>query len=685
LPKKMGGETTIASDDPLIPPPSAMKKAGGGGKHAQVSFRRSDSSKTSLPSLQGHLMRTNKKKDPFQYYEVLEILGDGSMGSVCKVKKRKSAVGGSARKSYVQLQRRSSLARILPCLSFCLPGNAQEETKSGVLVVADDDDVSLHQSDASVDTSSEFSRGSAIGQSESNQHKNSTNRTNSEHSTMVSFSAKYGVVYALKSIILDQVMNDTFIMELQNEIALLRTLDHPNICKAIETYEFKNQMYLVLELCSGGDLYCRDPYDEAQARHIVNSIMDACAFMHRKQITHRDLKYENIMFASPTSPNVKIIDFGLSKKYCVDEILSQTVGTVYTMAPEVIQGNYGELCDVWSIGVLAFMLLSSSLPFFGETRRDVIKRIMKGRFNFKTRRWKGVSQEAKDFVTSLLVYDVNNRPSCADALTHEWFRGDNPNASAERVVSSAVMDRVQGTIQTFAGYTKLKKLALYVIAHKSSADEIGFLQQLFRNRFDVEKDGVISMKEFKEALSIYSYTENELESIFHAIDIDGGDDIAYSEFLAATIEAHGSIEEDRIAEAFDRLDSDDTGYITVSNLTDFLGKDIPKEYIDEIIKEVDVSNDHRIDYDEFLGLWDGSFDKVLAENLEDVREKRLVRDSVIFQEFEEGMDGAFLEEEDSDKASVGGDTDNSVKSDPSGAGNFFFEKEKEMSIRGVWF
>jgi calcium-dependent protein kinase len=395
------------------------------------------------------------------------------------------------------------------------------------------------------------------------------------------------------------------------------------------------------------------------------------------------------MFASPTSPNVKIIDFGLSKKYLQNETLSQTVGTVYTMAPEVIKGKYGELCDVWSIGVIAFMLLSSSLPFFGKSRLDVVKRIMDGRLSFKSRRWKDVSQQAKNFVTSLLVKDSNHRPSCSAALTHEWFKSQkvsraNSNFSASQVVSSAVMDRVQATIQTFAGYTKLKKLALYVIAHKSSADEIGFLQQLFRNRFDVEKDGVISLDEFKEALSVYSYTDDELEAMFHAIDIDGCDSLAYSEFLAATIEAHGSIEEGRIAEAFDRLDNDDTGYITVSNLADFLGNEVPEEFINEIIEEADVSKDHRIDYDEFLGLWDGNFDKVLAESLKDVREKRVVRCSTFFQALEEGEDGAFLEEEESKVASDGGPKGDSLELAPPGAGKYFFEQEKEKSLHGVW-
>lgn len=632
-------------------------------------------------------MRAHKKRDPFKHYEILKMLGDGSMGSVCKVRKRKSAVGGSARREFVQMQRWASVLRILPCLSFCLPGDGTEETKKGVLVATEtgegEGDSSCRTSATNETSNTGSSVGSAITMSEGKQQQN-------QRSSMISYSRKYGVVYALKTIILSHVSNDTFVKELQNEIAILRTLDHPNICKAIETYEFNNQLYLVLELCSGGDLYSRDPYDEKQARHIVRSILDACTYLHRNNITHRDLKYENIMFASPTSPSVKIIDFGLSKNYFKNERLSQTVGTVYTMAPEVIKGKYDEKCDVWSTGILAFMLLSSSLPFFGKTRRDVIRRIMQGKLNYKARRWNTVSQQAKDFVTSLLVQDLNDRPSCSDALKHEWFWDskvcrDSPNVPATQVISSTVMDRVQATIQTFAGYSKLKQIALYVIAHKSSADEIGFLQQLFRNRFDIEKDGVITLEEFRETLSVYSYTDNEILTMFKAIDIDGCETIAYLEFLAATIEAHGSIEEYRIAEAFDRIDSDDTGFITVSNLVDFLGDDVPQEFIDKVIKEADVSNDHRIDYDEFLGLWDGSFDKILEENLKEVRERRLVQDSLYFEAPDDGEYGEFLEEEESKEDSAGGDNVGTLRPAPPGAGTFFFDKEKEISMRGVWF
>ena len=249
-----------------------MKKASNGthpnGNGRRVSFYDVESSEhseessirsPSFPSLNANLMRSHKERDPFQYYEVMKMVGEGSMGSVCLVKKRESALGGSARRVFVERQKRRKVTSILPCFSFCLPGDSSEETKKGALITSPEEDDTI-----------------------------SSTSSRSKSSAMVDFASDYGVSYALKSIILDHAKNRVFVEELQNETAILRTLDHPNICKAIETYSFKNRLYLVLELCSGGDLYSRDPYDELQARHIVHSILDACAFLHKRNITHRD-------------------------------------------------------------------------------------------------------------------------------------------------------------------------------------------------------------------------------------------------------------------------------------------------------------------------------------------------------------------------------------------------------------
>jgi calcium-dependent protein kinase len=124
-----------------------------------------------------------------------------------------------------------------------------------------------------------------------------------------------------------------------------------------------------MELCNGGDLYARDPYTEDQAARIVSSILGAVAYCHSRGVAHRDLKFENVLFVNDSlHAEVKLIDFGLSKVYGDNPQLTEGVGTIYTMAPEVLKGNYTQSADVWSVGVIAYMLLSSQMPFFGRKR-----------------------------------------------------------------------------------------------------------------------------------------------------------------------------------------------------------------------------------------------------------------------------------------------------------------------------
>ncbi|KAL3935778.1 MAG: hypothetical protein SGBAC_008767 [Bacillariaceae sp.] len=479
------------------------------------------------------------------------------------------------------------------------------------------------------------------------------------------------VPYALKSIHVDRVRDTVYRMELMNEIVILQTLDHPNIVKAIETFDYHNRLYLVLELCSGGDLYSRDPYDEEQACGIVYSIVDAVSYMHSKGITHRDLKFENIMFGHPSTYSVKVIDFGLSRKYAMKEHLHDTVGTVYTMAPEVLKGDYTSKVDMWSIGVIAFMLLSSSLPFYGKNRKQVVRRILRGSFSFKGDRWNRISSAAKDFICKALSKEPHERSSPKEALRLQWLK----RLHSDVPVSWLLMDNVSASIRSFATYGKLKKLALLVVAYKSTDEELGFLRKIFF-KFDITKNGEIGIVEFKEAMTVYQYTDEELEFMFQALDLDCTGKVHYSEFLAGSLEAHGNIDESRIAEAFDRLDSDDSGFITAENLRDFIGHNISLEYFYSIIEEADQTKNHKIDYQEFLDLWNEKSTSSLQDAMVDVFKRRETFESEdLDMDMSSSISFASSDDDDPLGASI---------QHPEGKGSYFFAKEKEKSMRGVW-
>jgi Ca2+-binding EF-hand superfamily protein len=289
------------------------------------------------------------------------------------------------------------------------------------------------------------------------------------------------------------------------------------------------------------------------------------------------------------------------------------------MAPEVLKGSYTSQADLWSVGVIAYMLLSSQMPFYGRKRRHVVEQIMECRYNFDGRRWKRVSQQAKSFVEDLLVKNPDERLTAEEAAACTWL--NRRYAATTRGPSKQEIDNTTTSLTAYANYHKLKKLALMVIAHKSTSEEIGILRKVFE-RYDTARNGSISLDEFKVALESYGYTDEEVERMFDGLDLDRTGEVKYCEFLAATIEAQGAISEERLAEAFDRLDSDDSGFISKENLREFLGDDLPQDEIDEIIREVDVNNDNKISYPEFLALWEDKNEEKRDSLMEDLRAHR---------------------------------------------------------------
>lgn len=255
-----------------------------------------DECSTPTPSLHDNLLRQRKNHDPLSCYEVVQVMGEGSMGSVCMVRKRAEAVGGSARSPHnsFRLGSKDHECRI-PILGglfrSCFAGGVGK--KKDKLIISNHP-VQLGDEDSVATCESSPSQGGTTPS------QYSVTRQDSSHSSVtisriVKKTGKYQALYALKSIHLSKVADEDMINELRNEIELLKTLDHPHIVKAIETYEYQGLLFMVMELCSGGDLYSRDPYTEEEAARIIYSLLSAVAYLHSNDIIHRDLKYENIV------------------------------------------------------------------------------------------------------------------------------------------------------------------------------------------------------------------------------------------------------------------------------------------------------------------------------------------------------------------------------------------------------
>jgi len=242
-----------------------------------------------------------------------------------------------------------------------------------------------------------------------------------------------GLKYAVKCLDLGLVDTEEGLQQLREEIYIMCQLDHPNIVRLEEVYESHSEIYLVQELCLGGELFDRldeQPdyhYTEAQCARLIKQMLCSVRYIHSKGIIHRDLKLENFLF-SDTGPDseLKMIDFGLSKHFKFGEVQHEAVGTPYTVAPEVIRGSYDERCDVWAIGVITYLLLSGESPFGGcggpESLVVVRDNILKCNFVFEPEDiWENVSEKAKHFIQRLLVTDPNLRPTARDVQRDEWL------------------------------------------------------------------------------------------------------------------------------------------------------------------------------------------------------------------------------------------------------------------------
>nr|XP_027199848.1 calcium/calmodulin-dependent protein kinase type 1-like [Dermatophagoides pteronyssinus] len=232
---------------------------------------------------------------------------------------------------------------------------------------------------------------------------------------------------------------------LDNEIKVLRKLKHKNIVQLVETFEDRNKVYLVMELVTGGELFDRivekGSYTEKDASLLIKQILEAVDYMHSQGVVHRDLKPENLLYYSQSEDSkIMISDFGLSK---MEEsgVMATACGTPGYVAPEVLaQKPYGKSVDVWSIGVIAYILLCGYPPFYDENDANLFAQILKGDFEFDSPYWDDISDSAKDFIRHLICVDVSKRYTCKDALLHPWISG---NTASEINIHSSVSEQLK--------------------------------------------------------------------------------------------------------------------------------------------------------------------------------------------------------------------------------------------------
>jgi len=400
-----------------------------------------------------------------------------------------------------------------------------------------------------------------------------------------------GIQRALKRLDLRCVTRDEDLDRLLDEIKIMCCLDHPNVVCLEEVFEGKHELFLTQELCEGRDLFdrleCQPNYrfTEVECARLVKQIINSVSYLHSKDIIHRDLKLENFLFQDETDESVlKIIDFGLSKHFTRGEKQHETVGTPYTVAPEVIRcKGYDEKCDVWGIGVIAYLLLSGETPFGGDCADDdlkeVKKNILSGKVSFESSCWENVSKLAVSFIKPLLQLDPQERPSASELQRHPWLKSNLRSSSFASDESLSVSVKVINGLVSFKDLSSTRKFLREIISFTLLPDQISGLREEF-DKIDVDGKGEISLSCFKEALVVNSdqhpFSESEIKDIFNGLKVRNTDlSVRWHEFIAACL-SQCHIDDRNIRLAFDRIDEEHKGFITLKDLKramEFYGSD----------------------------------------------------------------------------------------------------------------
>ncbi|XP_019435799.1 PREDICTED: calcium-dependent protein kinase 26-like isoform X2 [Lupinus angustifolius] len=412
------------------------------------------------------------------------------------------------------------------------------------------------------------------------------------------------IEYACKSISKRKLISKEDVEDVRREIQIMHHLaGHNNIVTIKGAYEDPLYVHIVMELCSGGELFDRiiqrGHYTERKAAELTKIIVGVVEACHSLGVMHRDLKPENFLLVNKDNDfSLKAIDFGLSVFFKPGQVFTDVVGSPYYVAPEVLLKHYGPEADVWTAGVILYILLSGVPPFWAETQQGIFDAVLKGHIDFDSEPWPLISDSGKDLIRKMLCSRPSERSTAHEVLCHPWICENG--VAPDRALDPAVLSR----LKHFSAMNKLKKMALRVIAESLSEEEIAGLREMFQ-AMDTDNSGAITFDELKAGLRRYGSTlkDTEIRDLMEAADVDNSGTIDYGEFIAATVHLNKLEREEHLVAAFQYFDKDGSGYITVDELQQACAEhNMTDVFLEDIIREVDQDNDGRIDYGEFAAM-----------------------------------------------------------------------------------
>lgn len=394
-----------------------------------------------------------------------------------------------------------------------------------------------------------------------------------------------------------------------NELEIFLQMDHPHIARLVDVYEVDDKNFkIVMECMLGGELLKRvtkqkGKFEEREVADLARQMLLALNYLHSHEIVHRDLKLENWLFEAEDSDNLELIDFGFSKMCQGKGPMSQGLGTLPYMAPEVLSPeSYTEKCDMWSFGVIMFILLFGYPPFWdSENMERIIPAVKAGKYEVKAKKWERVSECGQSFVKDLLVVNPKQRLTAASALNHEWIqKHERMRSSRTPMTPLEIANTDNQVVSALSGYAQasdFKRACMTMMAWSLTNEDRAVLREAFLG-MDTTRSGTITEEEFMEVLKKHGMSDRDIKAAFSSIDASRDKEIHYSEFLAAMVSTRKNLHDDLLKATFRRFDKDKSDSITVENLQQVFGPSVPKKKILEMLKEVSTSPDGAISYDE---------------------------------------------------------------------------------------
>ncbi len=432
-----------------------------------------------------------------------------------------------------------------------------------------------------------------------------------------------GLARAMKKIVKNSKSKKDSEKDILNEIDILKRMDHPNIVKIFEFYNTDEGYYLITEYCSEGELFQEiidhAPFPEYIAAQLMYQIFSAVNYCHNINIIHRDLKPENILIERKEGKkyNIKIIDFGTAKIYEKNKSEKKIIGSSYYIAPEVLTENYNQMSDLWSCGVILYILLSGKPPFSAKSDSLILEKIKIGKYNMQIQQFENVSSEVKDLITNLLQKNPSKRYPASKVLQHSWFKKFNIKSESLENDIKKIKESLSN-IKKYNPELKLQQVVIAYLVHNiPQLHSIKDAYKIFLT-YDENLDGKITKSEmrkvFKNQLKMNSKADEEVEEIFKKLDNDNNGYIEYEEFVRASINKEIFIKEEILLFAFKFFDKDGSGEINIDELKQVFctGKnsEISEKVLISILDKIDTDGNKEISFKEFKKM----MEKILMNN-----------------------------------------------------------------------